>query len=138
MTAVIYKILSPDLLECYVGSTIDEVNRKKGHKCSRRNNCSSHILFDKYGYDNCKFVVMEVCLIEERREKEQWWLDHSVGSVNSRRALRTKEQLKEDKHRLSERYTEYRKEYDKVYYQANKQKIADKVRAWREAQKNKI
>ena len=89
--ATVYKILSPCLKECYVGSTTQKVEERWSNH--RSDKISSSILFERYG-DNCKFVVLEVCPLEERREKEQWWLDHSVGTVNERKANRTKEDLR--------------------------------------------
>jgi group I intron endonuclease len=121
----VYKILSPDLKECYVGSTTDFVERQIKHKVPT-NDCASKILFNKYGLDNCPFVVLEQCTKEELRKKEQWWQDHSVGLVNFRNALLTKEQRKED-----------RTKQNKRYYEANKEKERLRMKAYREARKLK-
>lgn len=79
--ATVYKYLSPDLKECYVGSTAYERVRKNMHKRPSKF-CSSKLLFDKYGYENCSYIVLEVCPLEEQFIREQWWLDHAVGAVN--------------------------------------------------------
>ena len=122
----VYKILSPDLQECYVGSTTDFEYRISGHKCNA-NTCTSKILFEKYGFDNCKFVVLEQCTEEELKVKEQWWMDHSVGLVNCMRATFDKE-IDDDKRRARHRAS----------YQKNKESGRQRVKEWREANKEKV
>jgi len=104
--ATIYKILSPCLQECYVGSTIQRVEERWKEHRKNRNETTSRILLERYGKD-CKFVVLEVCPLEEQLEKEQWWIDHSVGTVNKHKAYISEE----------ERLT-----YDKDYHEANREK----------------
>lgn len=125
--ATVYKILSPDLTECYVGSTTQKVERRwQSHTDAM--NCMSKLLFDTYGVENCHFIILEVCSIEERRIKEQWWLDHSVGAVNQRRAYRSDdERIEEANTRASIYYDEHREEklaYQKKYVDANREAIA--------------
>ena len=64
----IYKIVSPDFSKCYIGSTTEGLSRRLArHKASyhyiRKNNksknCSSFMLFDEYGIDNCKIYWVE-------------------------------------------------------------------------------
>ena len=124
--ATVYKYLSPDLQECYVGSTVDEDRRKSRHKCGS-NTTSSKLIFEKYGYDNCPYVVLEVCPIEEKHIKEQWWLDHSVGAVNERKAFRTEdEKFEQDK------------AIKKAHYEANKEQKKAYAKAYREAHRERI
>ena len=115
--------MSPCLMECYVGSTSKKVEQRWSNH--RSANISSSILFEKYGYDNCKFIVLEICPLEERREKEQWWLEHSVGTVNERKANRTKEDLAEDL-----------KKGKKKYREANRDKFNARARERYEARKS--
>jgi group I intron endonuclease len=131
--ATVYKYLSPDLQECYVGSTTDEDRRKSRHKCG--SNTTSELLFEKYGYDNCSYVVLEVCPLEERRIKEQWWLDHSVGAVNERKALLTEAELKAYKKTQYEANKELQKAQNKANYEAHKEEIKARMKAYREANK---
>ena len=106
-----------------MGSTSKKVEQRWSNH--RSANISSSILFEKYGYDNCKFIVLEICPLEERREKEQWWLDHSVGTVNERKANRTKEDLAEDL-----------KKGKKKYREANRDKFNARARERYEARKS--
>ena len=150
--ATVYKYLSPDLQECYVGSTTDEDRRKGEHKCAS-NDCSSKLLFEKYGYDNCPYVVLEVCPLEEKRIKEQWWLDHAVGAVNDRKAFLTederieqkkaykkanKEQIKARMKVYREEIKEQKKAYTKAYYEEHKEQAKARDKAYRKAHREEI
>jgi len=138
--ATVYKYLSPDLQECYVGSTTDEDRRKSRHKCG--SNTTSELLFEKYGYDNCSYVVLEVCPLEERRIKEQWWLDHSVGAVNKNKAFLTEdEKFEQEKARKKTHYEANKELYlDRVkgHYEANKEQKKAYAKAYREAHRERI
>ena len=138
--AIVYKYLSPDLTECYVGSTVDEVNRKSSHKCGSRT--TSKLLFEKYGYDNCSYVILEVCPLEERRTKEQWWLDHSVGAVNERKAFRTEEERREQEKAIKKAHYESNKEKilarEKARYKENREQKKEYAKAYREAHREQI
>lgn len=147
----VYKILSPNLQECYVGGTIDFENRKYVHKSSI-NNTGSKKLFEKYGFDNCTFLVLEQCEEEELKVKEQWWIDHSVGIVNKIRAHGQKdrkvdkqEYYKAKKEQFLAKCKAYREENkeaiairDKVKYEKNKEAILIRQKAYYERTKNII
>lgn len=139
--ATVYKILSPCLKECYVGSTIDEKERWREHK-KNRNECCSRILFEKYGVENCKFVVMEVCPIEEKRVKEQWWMDHSVGVVNKQGAFRTDEEHKminrECVKVYRDNHIEERRAYGRTHHAENRDSRNEKSRAYYQANRERI
>jgi hypothetical protein len=89
------------------------------HK-SKENPTNSKDLLERHGVDNCKFVVLEVCPLEERREKEQWWLDHSVGAVNKFRVIRNEEQKKAYNKEWKEINKERYKQQRKAQYEAKK------------------
>lgn len=131
----VYKILSPDLQECYVGSTTDYPHRIYVHKSDIKKPCRCKILFDKYGFNNCKFVVLEQCTKEELKIKEQWWMDHSVGLVNNRTAIGRKKINGSDRHKYLLEHKAQKKEYDKVYCEANREKISEKRKARYELKK---
>ena len=134
--ATVYKYLSPDLQECYVGSTTDEDRRKSRHKYG--SNTTSELLFEKYGYDNCSYVVLEVCPLEEKRIKEQWWLDHAVGAVNENKAFQTEEEAKAYRKAHREAHKEQEKARDKARYQANKEQILADKKTYYDANKEHI
>ena len=155
--ATVYKILSPDLTECYVGSTTTTMEVRRRSHLSKCNKTASRILFERYGEESCKFVVLEVCPLEERRIKEQWWLEHSVGAVNTYRAFVSEQaryeedraQKKKDYHVNREEKDAYQKAYreanredklayNKAYYEATRDAILAQKKAYYQAKKSKI
>ena len=137
----VYKILSPDLQECYVGSTVDFNRRKSSHKNSN-NTCTSKKLFEKYGFDNCTFVVLEQCEEEQLEVKEQWWMDHSVGLVNIKGTKTFDRKYWEDSNKekikqYKRKWEEENKEKKKEYYEANKEKVLKRQKEYYESKKLK-
>ena len=130
----IYKILSPDLQECYVGSSKDFLHRIAVHKQYTYQNspCRSMVLFEKYGFDNCSFVIVEQCESTKRIEKEQWWLDHSVGCVNRNNPIKLSFRELHAKKKEQEKIT------NKAYRERNTDEIAEKKRQYYEKNKEKI
>jgi len=100
--------------------------------------CRSQVLFEKHGYDNCKFIVLEVCPLEERLEKEQWWLDHSVGAVNERSAIFDVENKKAWEKKYYEANKEKKKEASKAWIETNREKCLQTKKLYREANKERI
>lgn len=136
--ATVYKILSPDLTECYVGSTTHGVGERwRRHKEGDENKTMSRILFERYGRENCKFMVMEICSLEERFIKEQWWLEHSVGAVNAKMAFLSEQVRCEEKLAYNKAYCEENREkllaQKKEYYQENRDTVLARVKAHCEA-----
>ena len=137
-----YKILSPCLKECYVGSTIQVVEERWREHKKNRNDCRSKLLFEKYGIEKCKFIVMEVCPVEEKRIKEQWWIDHSIGVVNKQGAFRTDEEHKIINRECVKVYRnnhlEEQKAYSKTHHAENRDRNNAKSRAYYQANREKI
>lgn len=136
--ATIYKILSPCLQECYVGSTIQRVEKRWIHHRCKNNETTSKKLFNTYGVQNCKFVVMEVCPIEERKEKEQWWIDHSVGVVNRCGTIINVEARIAYLKEYTIAHREEKNEREKQHYEVNREKILAKQKAYYEANRERI
>lgn len=120
--ATIYKISSPCLQECYVGSTKNNVERRWLQHKNKKNDTKSKILIEKYGVDNCKFMVIEECQIEEQHIREQWWLDNSIGVVNKKNAIGSIERTK---------YV------TNLWREANKEKLKQQYKVWSEVNKEK-
>jgi hypothetical protein len=92
--------------------------------CSHKGRCNktaSQVLFDKYGIENCNLVELEVCPLEERRIKEQWWMDHSVGAVNKHKAYISEEEK-----------PSYKSSYNKKFAEDNKEAIRIRKKLWHE------
>ena len=118
--ATIYRIIPVQGLnfcagDVYVGSTRQDIwNRWSKHRnnyhrwqTNLTHNCSSFRLFDKYGVDNCAIVEIEQCPLENRKEREAYWIGFYNG-VN--------------KYRLDFNKQEYSRNYHKKWQQDNKER----------------
>jgi group I intron endonuclease len=85
--AVIYKAVNDLNYDCYIGHTAKPFyHRINGHVADLRANRHHSSIFqrawNKYGEKNFSFVVLELCEIEERLEREQYWIDRSNSKYN--------------------------------------------------------
>jgi len=99
---IIYSITSLKGIKCYIGSTVQTLNNRKAqHK--KKQNCTSKLLFDEYGFDNCIFTILEECTIEQRFERERHYIENTPDIVNIKIPTRTvKEYINANKERISE------------------------------------
>jgi alpha-galactosidase/6-phospho-beta-glucosidase family protein len=146
----IYKIVNNLNDECYVGSTTLTINmRFNKHKSDynvwltdqSKGKCSCFDLFEKYGLDNWKIVLIENFPCESRDkldEREEFWRCN-LNSCNSNRSFRSHEDIKKDSHEYYEKnkeyFNEYReknqeyiKQYAKNYHEKNRESINEKKR----------
>ena len=123
--AKIYKIVGGD--ELYFGSTTQDLSKrfythKREYNKNKNYKCSSSILFEKYGVENCEIVLVENFECENKeelnRKEGEYLLNHIC--VNQRVAGRTN------------------KEYFKKYYDKNKEIKQQKVKNWIVNNKDKI
>jgi len=128
----VYKIITNNPNEpCYVGSTAQPYlsNRMADHISSYRTwiksdkkarKIMSFELFDKYGVENCKIILLESVNAkskDELRQKEQEFIN-KLNCVNERRAYCTfEERRKEATIWMNEKYIPFHKE-DKAKYDA--------------------
>ena len=96
------------------------------HKKDSKYSCSSSILFDKYGLDNCKIELIEIYPCEnkeELRKREGYWIRHE-DCVNKNIPDRSKQEWTEqNKERINRYVKEYcanhlleKQKYDSEYY----------------------
>ena len=72
----IYKIISGQGNECYVGSTLNKLNyRFQGHKDGYKtwknkngNLITSFLLFEKYGIENCKIILIKEYNVVDKKQ----------------------------------------------------------------------
>jgi group I intron endonuclease len=69
----IYKITSPNK-RIYIGQSVDIKKRWKQHKYNKLDTIL-HRSFNKYGFNNHIFEVIEQCNIELLNERERYWQD---------------------------------------------------------------
>jgi hypothetical protein len=144
----VYKIYSDKGNKVYYGSTIrNPLTRWKEHKVrykNESNQCVSNFLFDEYGLDHCFFEVIEDCKTEEEaRNKEKNYIINNK-CINIQTPCITKEEKKqrdeklrkencnnksseENKRIYTDEHKDNKKEYDKLYREANKEYLNKKI-----------
>jgi hypothetical protein len=129
MSALIYKITSPDNSKVYIGSTTQDIPRRKAHhkydykvwKDGFKRICQSYLMFDEYGFDNCKYDVIEETSKDNRFIRERFWIENTKDVINVNRPIATEEEKKETKRIYS--MTEKAKEDRYNYRMKNKDYI---------------
>jgi len=115
----------------YVGSTKQKLNQRlKGHKHDKKNNrntCSSEIM----DLDNCKIYEIEKCSIEDRYEREKYWINE-IDCINKIKYLGRPVSL--HKYNISDK----RKIVEKRYKEKHKEKIREKRNTPEYKEKSKI
>ena len=141
----IYKIISAQGNECYVGSTFNTLRDRfkchkykyKEYKKGKGDNVTSYELFDKYGIDNCRIVLIkeyEVCDRTHMEAYETLWINR-LKSINKFNPFRInkfayKQYYEKNKDKLNK--------YAKEYREQNKDMILYKSKQWREQNKDKV
>jgi hypothetical protein len=138
----IYKIESSLGDKIYIGSTTKaQLSQRMTHhrsdykmwKDGKYNMTTSFHLFEEYGLENCKIVLLEDCPCETKDQlsaREAHYI-RTLPCVNKFIPLRTQK----------ERYETNREkiiEYQKEYRVDNKEKIIEKKKEWYEKNKDKI
>ena len=150
MTAYIYKITSPDEKEIYVGSTTCHPHIRWGkHRCSYErvrngksrkdeSSCSAFRLFERYGYDNCLFSIIEETTTNERFVRERYWID-TVGTLNIEHPSLGEEDDKQKKKEASKRYAQRHpdkiRERSRKYAEEHKEEKKARFKAWYDEKK---
>ena len=135
---VIYKLVSFDttLTECYVGHTTNFTQRKKNHKNSYFNENHPNHFFPVYefmrehgGWENFIMLQMEEFPCETKREaeiREEYWRKELNATLNGHQCFTTTEEKKIKNRKRVAKFNKknptYMKEYNKEYYEANKDK----------------
>jgi group I intron endonuclease len=76
----IYKITSPSN-KVYIGQSVNVIKRWRNYD---KRTAGPHLIrsFNKYGFDNHTFEVIEECSIEQLNEREVYWKQHELNKVN--------------------------------------------------------
>lgn len=135
----IYKIepiCEHDEGDIYIGSTTKQYlsqrmsKHKSGYKCwlsGKINKNTVYSLFDKYGVENCKIILVELVNVNSNDEllKREAYHIKSLKCVNKIIPLRTKKEYNNDN-------KESIAEYIKSYNSDNKESIAEHKKKYRE------
>lgn len=140
---VFYKFVCNDenIKCCYVGSTANFSDRKRGHlKSYNKPNEKGHnykiyeTIRANGGWENWKMVIIgeakEISL-NQSRILEQKYIDELEEKLNMIRAYTSTEQRNEQK-------KAYSKEYDKIRYENNKEQENKRSKDWRDLNKEKL
>ena len=132
MTCIIYCIVPLPVFvredtDMYVGSTTYTLKQRfTGHKSrykswrdGGRPYCSSFKLFDKFGVNGCAIMELERCPVENRKDREKYWIQNTP-CCNQVRFVCDK------------------KEFNRKYYESNREKIAEQCLEYREANRERI
>lgn len=138
----------------YVGSTKEILSsRMTNHRAGAKREKPLKIFqaIRKYGYD-FNYVMLESCMVnstDEKRMREQFWIDELKPSLNMKRAYNTEEDNKkwteENKQHLKQywkKYNEGRKEdqkiYNKKYHQTHRERHNIQMKQYFHANKEKF
>lgn len=104
MTSGIYKITCVANGKVYIGQAIDLDRRRRNHlsKLRTKHHSNEHLqrAFDKYGENNFKFEIIELCAEEELTKREDFYISH-FNSMDDHHGFNQREAGKGG--RLSER-----------------------------------
>jgi hypothetical protein len=123
---IIYKIVSGDSV--YVGSTTDFKSRKCSHKSACNNEKDKYhnqkvyqLIRANGGWKNCEIIPIELFPCNssiEARIREEHWRKELQAEMNSQKAYRSEEDLKQD---LKQNYKKYCKEHKEEISEKKKQ-----------------
>ena len=124
----VYKITDIGYNKCYVGSTCESLSQRMAHHHSQykyyksrtdKKDINSFLLFDEFGFENCKIELIEhyPCESKEELRRREGYYIQSMDCVNRLVAGRTA------------------KEYKEYYNPLNKEKIQEGQREWYENNK---
>lgn len=140
--ATIYSITSERGDKVYIGSTKQTLaQRKASHKSYK--NCNSQMLIKEYGWENCKFTILEECAVEQRYERERYHIEHTPNLVNKMIPGQTKkeydqkhkDEISRKSHERRELNIEEQRRKDNEFYHKNKDEINRRRRERRSLKK---
>ena len=142
---LIYKLrcLDPEIKDIYVGSTLNEVARRKKHKSDCHNTkskaynlCVYQFIRSHGGWENWKLVPIKLypcnSKLELRMEEERMIEELEEFSTLNRHRAYLDEEIKKEETK------EYLKKYHKKYYEENKEEILEKTKKYFEENKEKM
>lgn len=138
--SIIYKICckNPEIKEIYIGSTANELRKRKNqHKTDSNNiNSKSYNLYvyqfirDNGGFDNWDIVEVERYCANDKQElhkRERYYIEVLNSTLNSRKSYTTEEEKKE-----------YNKDKCKEWREDNKDKYAENSKKNNEKKREKV
>ena len=155
----IYQVVDVGFNKCYIGSTTEELSRRMArHRERYKGYCKgggrqyerSMMLFDEYGLDNCKILLIKdfPCKSRAELEREEGTeiLNKIDMCVNKNVVGRSRKEFYHDnRERLLQEKKEHRinnidryKEKDKRYTEHNKEQIRERHSRWYQQNKDEV
>lgn len=130
-----YRIVNNQNDECYIGCAKQKLSKRYANHKEKINLCTSKILFDKYGVENCNCILikeLELNSIEEARREERKIIEEYKGKcVNFMIPSRTQKEWREDNKEIN-------KEKKHLYYELNKERFNIVYKQYRDENKDEI
>jgi hypothetical protein len=137
MSGIIYKISSPKGNKVYYGSTTQTLAQRFSNHLSDYNTCSSSLLFNEYGVDDCIIEKIEEVTIGSLLERELYWIDIDENCINKNRPWVSEDDKKEREKEWRKRNNEQLLQKAKEYYEQNKEKRKEYAREQAEQNREK-
>jgi len=133
----VYKLYTAD--KCYIGSTVTPMNERiNSHKCQidRIDACTSKLIVSCPDWD---WEVLEDGIpFDKVRIRERYWYDITENKVNLVKPYISEQEHKEYHKSYNIRNKKNKKNYNKKYYNDNREAIIEKSRIYREKNAEKI
>lgn len=139
----VYKLTNIITGDCYIGSSKNIKLRWTNHKCpstwAQYPNSRMYHDMAQYGLDNFKFEIIEETTPEERKSREQYYIETLNPSYNSNNA--NGRDLEKYKERCKEWYKAHREEHlyrTKKYNNAHREEMLIKYKEWCKVHREEI
>ena len=149
--SIIYKICCKDIniKEIYVGSTANELRKRKNHHkydCNNINRKAYNLYVYQFirnngGFDNWDIIEVERCNCNDKQElhkRERFYIELLGASLNCLIPTRSENEKKEYTKEKNKKHYESNKDKIKKNYENNKDKILEKNKKYYESHKDKI
>jgi hypothetical protein len=133
----VYKIITRESNVCYVGSTFDKLSARMGchrsayktQNCNGKSYYSVFDLFERYGVENCKIVLIKAYPVIDRKHLlayETLWINklRSINKIEPFTVFLKRKSL--TKKQINTIFNGTKNNYFKEYYQNNREHILQK------------
>jgi mRNA degradation ribonuclease J1/J2 len=146
----IYKIVvdTEEQYKPYVGSSCQELSQRmtdhrenyKAWKKNKQTCCNSYDLFDRFGVENCKIILLEEYSCDSRMKllmKEREWFDKMECCNKCRPYISKEERINYNKELCNQNMEQIIK-YKKEWYESNKEHVSERGKIYRDEHKEEL
>jgi hypothetical protein len=137
----IYKICVDGFDKFYIGSTKQPLTKRiYQHKMNK--DCKCQFLFDMFGYENCKIILIKeynVKNMEEQRKFEQKHIDENKEFIlNVQSAFTSLEDTKMKNKQWKDKNRDLVNQINKKYRDNNKERIKEQKKIYRDNNRERV